>query len=88
MFVEFQYRYESWVRMVSRRPALRIDLASLAEQLTREDGKANWVFEGVGAISPRLYRKGEGVAVIGFERFVELLERELRSGVPAWNPYD
>ena len=86
--VEFQYRYESWVRMVSRRPALRIDLTPLAEQLTREDGKANWVFEGVDAISPRLYRKGEGVGVIGFERIVELLDRELRSGVPAWNPYE
>ena len=28
--VEFQYRYESWVRMVSTRPALRIDLTALA----------------------------------------------------------
>jgi hypothetical protein len=86
--IEFQFRYESWVRMVSKRPALRIDLSTLAGQLTHEDGKSNWIFEGADHFSPRLYRAGEGTSTIRFERFVELLERELRSGVPAWNPYD
>ena len=28
--IEFRYRYESWVRMASRRPALRVDLTALA----------------------------------------------------------
>jgi hypothetical protein len=86
--IEFQYRYESWVRMVSKRPAMRIDLSALAGQLTHEDAKSNWIFEGADQISPRLYRAGEGTSAISFERFIELLERELRSGVPAWNPYD
>jgi hypothetical protein len=86
--VEFQYRYESWVRMVSKRPALRIDLTSLVAQLTREDGKAKWVFEGVDQISPRLYREGQERNVLSSERVVSLLEHELRSGVPAWDPYD
>ena len=86
--VEFQYRYDSWVRMVSKRPALRIDLTSLVAQLTREDGKAKWVFEGVDQISPRLYRAGQERGVLSPERVVSLLEHELRSGVPAWDPYD
>ena len=86
--VEFQYRYESWVRMASKRPALRIDLTSLAAQLTREDGKAKWVFEGVDQISPRLYRAGQEQNVLSPERVVNLLEHALRSGVPAWDPYD
>lgn len=86
--VEFQYRYESWVRMTSRRPALRVDLTSLTEELTREDGKANWVFEGVDRIVPRLYRKGTGPSGIDLRRFIDLLERELRTGMAAWNPYD
>jgi hypothetical protein len=86
--IDFQYRYESWVRMVSRRPELRVDLTSLAEELNREEGKATWVFEGVDRITPRLYRKGAGPGVIDSQRFIQLLEGELRTGVPAWNPYD
>jgi len=84
--IEFQYRYESWVRMASRRPELRIDLTSLAEELNREEGDARWIFEGVECIVPRLYRKGTGV--IDSQRFIELLAGALRTGVVGWNPYD
>ena len=57
--VEFRYRYESWVQMASRRPALRVDLAALAVELTREDGAdGRWRFEGVEHITPRMYREG------------------------------
>ena len=57
--VEFRYRYESWVQMTSRRPALRVDLTALAAELTREDGAdGQWRFEGVEHVTPRLYREG------------------------------
>ena len=60
--VEFRYRYESWVRMASRRPALRVDLTALAGDLTLEDGAdGRWRFEGVEHITPRVYREGGGV---------------------------
>jgi len=52
---EFQYRYESWVRYVSRVPSPRIDLAPLAEQLSAmESGNGQWVFDGVDEITPKL----------------------------------
>src|SRR5262249_8394139 len=34
--IEFQYRYEGWVQLVSRRPAARIDLSDLAAELNLE----------------------------------------------------
>jgi hypothetical protein len=74
--------------MVSRRPKLRIDLTSLADELNREEGPAQWIFEGVDRIVPRLYRKGAGPGVIDAQHFIQLLERELQTGVAAWNPYD
>ena len=52
---EFQYRYESWVRYVSRVPSPRIDLAPFAEQLSAmESGNGQWVFDGVDEITPKL----------------------------------
>src|SRR5262249_23166433 len=35
--VELRYRYESWVQMASRRPAPRVDLSELANELNREE---------------------------------------------------
>jgi hypothetical protein len=86
--VEFRYRYESWVRMSSRRPALRIDLTELAGRLNREEGKDQWIFEGVDRIGPRLFRKGTRTSAIAAERIMSIIEGELRTGVPAWDPYD
>ena len=86
--VEFRYRYESWVQMASRRPALRVDLTALAGELTREDGAdGRWRFEGVEDITPRLYREG-GVSNLPPEDIHRRLEAALRAGTPAWNPYE
>jgi hypothetical protein len=52
---EMKYRYETWVQYMSRRPLPRVDLTPLAEQLSEEDG-AQWQFDGVNEIVPRLYR--------------------------------
>ncbi|MCY4121575.1 MAG: hypothetical protein OXG72_11720 [Acidobacteria bacterium] len=85
--VEFRYRYESWVQMASRRPALRVDLSALAGELTREDrSDGRWRFEGVEHITPRMYREG-GASVLTAEDIRRRLEAALRAGAPAWNPY-
>jgi hypothetical protein len=87
--VELQYRYESWVQMASRRPAPRVDLAGLAERLSREEGAAGkWIFDGVDQITPKLHLAGGGTTSIACETIVTWIEDELRAGPPAWNPYD
>ena len=86
--VEFRYRYESWVQMASRRPALRVDLTALADELTREDGAGGrWRFEGVEHIAPRMFREG-GPSALTPEDVRRRLEAALRAGTPAWNPYE
>ena len=53
---ELQYRYEGWVQMASRRPALRVDLSPLADELTlAETAGGRWVFDGVEQITPKLH---------------------------------
>ena len=85
--VESRYRYESWVQMASRGPALRVDLTALAGELTRADGAdGRWCFEGVEHITPRMYREG-GASVLTAEDIQRRLEAALRAGAPAWNPY-
>ena len=50
--VELQYRYEGWVQMASRRPALRVDLSRLADELNLEETTGGrWVFDGVEQIT-------------------------------------
>ena len=79
--VEFRYRYESWVQMASRRPALRVDLTALAGELTREGGVAGrWHFEGGEHFTPRM-------SILTPEDIRRRLEAALRAGAPAWNPY-
>jgi len=84
---ELQYRYESWVQYVSRRPLPRVDLAPLAERLTSAEDGVRWVFEGVDAITPRLRLDGfpSGLAR---ERIRDEVVTFLGSAQPAWDPYD
>jgi hypothetical protein len=85
--VDFEYRYESWVQMASRRPALRVDLSELATELNRqEQSVGRWVFDGVNQITPRLHF--DGVSSLSSELIAAELKRYLRTGVPAWDPYD
>jgi len=52
---EFQYRYESWVQYITKRPMPRVDLAPLAQQLSEmESGNGRWEFDGVDEITPKL----------------------------------
>ncbi len=86
--LRFDYRYESWVQVVHDRPPLRVDLAPLADVLTRaEDGKRTWHAETVDQLTPSLTPEG-GTSGLDHDRFVALVGSALREGAPAWDPYD
>ncbi len=82
---ELRQRYETWVRLMSRRPRPRVDLTALADELSAADA-CRWEFNGVGATVARMAPTGESrldpdavrSAVVGF----------LSSDPPpAWDPY-
>lgn len=86
--LRFDYRYESWVQVVHDRPPLRVDLAPLADALTRaEDAKRVWHAETVDQLTPSLTPEG-GISGLDHDRFVALVCSALREGAPAWDPYD
>ena len=89
---ELRYRYESWVRLVSRRPRPRVDLSAAAKELSdAEPDGARWVFDGAGAVTPALRVAGGQPSGLDAEAFVEVVCRHLdeldRRGEPAWDPY-
>ncbi len=87
--VELHYRYEGWVQMASRRPALRVDLSGLVEELNREqEAPGRWVFDGVESIVPRLHLEGGVPSSVSPEAVLERIEHHLRVGTPALNPYE
>jgi hypothetical protein len=86
---EVHYRYEGWVQMATRRPALRVDLSPLADELNEAEGAIEkWMFDHVDAITPRLHLKGDGQTSLSPDFIQRRLEHHLRTGAPAWNPYD
>lgn len=87
--IQFQYRYETWVQLASRRPPARVDLTALASELNQQETSgARWKFDGVDSISPRLQLEGSAVTSISPEIIQKRLEHHLATGAPAWNPYD
>lgn len=91
-WMEFHYRYESWVRLASYRPRLRVDLERLAHRLTAaEEAAGRWLFDGAGSITGSLHLVGaDARSTMDPERFVELVGAELDAldgGPAAWNPY-
>jgi len=87
--VELQYRYESWVQMASRKPAPRVDLSELASELNGEETTGgHWVFDGVDQITPKLHLEGSGQTSVPIDTIVQRIEHHLRTGRPAWDPYD
>jgi len=86
---ELQYRYESWVQLVSRKVGLRVDLSPFAKDLNREEkSPGHWEFEGVNNISPRLYFQGKNKSSLDPEYLLVRLKKIFETGVPAWNPFD
>ncbi len=67
---QLRYRYETWVRYVSRPTMPRIDLAPLADELTTSESGEKWTFDGVDGLTPSLRLKGAGESEIPPEAFV------------------
>lgn len=90
-FYEVRFRYESWVRLTSRRPRPRVDLAPLAATLSAaEVDGARWEFDGAGAITPALHLVGGRRTNLEANFFVDTLCRYLETadaGPPAWDPW-
>jgi hypothetical protein len=87
--VEFQYRYESWVQLASRRPPARVDLKGLAAELNQgETSAGRWIFDGVECITPRLHLEGSQATSLSPAIVRQRLEQHLSVGVPSWDPYD
>ncbi|HTZ07768.1 MAG TPA: DUF6687 family protein, partial [Acidimicrobiales bacterium] len=88
--LELRYRYESWVRLVSRPVRPRVDLEAVAARLTAmEGGGARWRFDGAGAITPALHPVAAAPSTIDPERLVDVVcaaLAELDAGPPAWDP--
>jgi hypothetical protein len=89
--VEVRYRYESWVRLRSRRPRPRVDLSLVAAELTRaETAGGRWVFDGAGAITGALHLDEGATSTLDPEEVVAMVCRRLEdldAGPPAWDPY-
>jgi hypothetical protein len=87
-YAEFQYRYEGWVQMVSRKPPSRVDLAPLAVELNVMEDGGQWTFDGVDAITPRLHLDDKDESSIPVDVILSKLEHHLKTGPPAWDPHD
>jgi hypothetical protein len=86
--IEFQYRYESWLQIQSRRPALRVDLTPMCRWLNRRERNGTWVWEDSLAITPRLRLTNASASSISPECFLRTLRHYLRELPPAWDPFD
>ncbi len=85
---EVVFRYETWVRYMSRRPRARVDLTPLAEELTAaEPTDAHWTFAGVDDLEPALQLVGADTSTIEPGAFLDRVATFLRSAPAAWNPY-
>ncbi len=89
--LEVRFRYESWVRLASRRPRPRVDLTAFASLLDDlEPRGARWAFNGAAATHPVLRTIGGAPSGIPQDQFVERLIEHLDAldqGPPAWDPY-
>ena len=86
---EFQYRYESWLQVVSRPPLFRVDLNGLAGQLNvMEAAAGTWRADKVTEIVPRLFLEGTDRSSITEETFIEEVREYLSEQPVAWDPYN
>jgi len=87
--LELQYRYESWVQFVSRRPLLRADLDELAARLNAiEEAAGTWRAEKVTEVVPRLYLEGTEESSIPAAVFLAETRGYLVDAPAAWDPYN
>jgi hypothetical protein len=85
---ELQYRYESWLQIVSRRPAPRVDLAPFCRWLNQHERGGGWIWENTLDIAPRLHFAGRGAPQLTPARFLQRLRHYLRRLPTAWDAYN
>jgi hypothetical protein len=87
---EFQYRYESWVRLASRRVPLRVSLDGLCRRLNdRETAPGTWHADSLTReMAPVLALSGDGESGIPFDAFLGELREALTTAPVVWDPYD
>lgn len=87
---EFEYRYESWLQIASRRVPLRVRLDGVVERLNEvETGAPEWIAEDpMTGIVPRLRRRDASPSTLSLETVVAELRNAFNSAPVAWDPYD
>ncbi len=87
---EFEYRYESWLQIVSRRVPLRVRLEGAVERLNElETGAPAWIAEEpMTGIVPRLRRSDASPSTLSVDTVVAELRHAFSSAPVAWDPYD
>lgn len=85
--LELRYRYEGWVQMATRRPALRVDLSELAAELSDADTAGTWTFDGVDKLTPKLRIATGAESALEANDVLTRVRHHLTTGAPAWNPY-
>ena len=87
---EFEYRYESWLQIVSRRVPLRVRLEGAVERLNElEAGPPMWVAdEPMTAIVPRLRRGDGSPSRLDLQAVIGELRNAFNTAPVAWDPYD
>ena len=84
----FTYRYETWVQYESRRLRPRVDLASLAADLTAEEaGDVAWEADTPGDLTPQLQPAAGAESSIAPAELTAELVQYLAEAPPAWDPY-
>lgn len=85
----FEYRYESWVQLATRRVPLRVSLNSLAARLNSlEPAGAGWIAEDPADVVPRLWRPDGSPSALDPDTLLRELNAALHSAPVAWDPYD
>jgi hypothetical protein len=85
----FEYRYESWVQLATRRVPLRVRLDGLRDRLNAlEPRGAGWVAEDPADVAPRLHRPDGSPTGIAVPTILDELRRALTTAPVAWDPYD
>jgi hypothetical protein len=83
---ELRFRYETWVRLASRRPMLRPDVLPLAERLSAMEPEGQrWNFTGAASLVPRLAPAGP--SALAPEDVLAAVVEELGRARPGWDPY-
>ncbi len=84
----FRYRYETWVKFVSERHPLRVNLQPLCGELNEleRDGTL-WVYDGSSNITPVMRPVDGKASSLDLETVVTRLCRSLEEGEVDWNPY-